>query len=214
MSDLQTVISEAVKSANGGNQATSVAGVVQAAIPTLTPSFSDSVSTIARQLELLQSVTVQQLEVVAENTQAVAQNTGVQKSGGAAAVAGSIATTALKTLGGGLTLLPLVSTIVGLFKGSKTEDLPILPTYTPPPAVNFAGAAPPQGGQPILAVDYGQDGRPRTMPATAPFFAPSVTVQVQAMDSRSFLDHSDDIAQAVREAILNAHSLSDVVNEL
>ena len=151
---------------------------------------------------------------MADNTQAVAQNTTTQKGGGAAAVAGNIASTALKTLGGGLTLLPLVSSIVGLFKGSKTEDLPALPTYAPPPAVNFLGAVPQQGGQPILAVDYGQDGMPRTMPATAPFYAPSVTVQVQAMDSRSFLDHSDDIAQAVREAILNAHALSDVVNEL
>jgi hypothetical protein len=38
-------------------------------------------------------------------------------------------------------------------------------------------------------------------------------VQVQAMDSRSFLDHSDEIARAVREAMLNAHALNDVVNE-
>jgi len=214
MSDLQKVISDAVKSAGAGSQASTVAEVVQTAIPSLTPGFSDSVSTIAGQLEQLQSLTVQQLEVVAENTQAVAQNSGAQKSGGAAAVAGNIATTALKTLGGGLTLLPLVSSIVGLFKGNKSEDLPILPTYTPPPAVNFVGAVPRQGGQPILAADYGQDGMPRTMPATAPFFAPSVTVQVQAMDSRSFLDHSDDIARAVREAILNAHALGDVVSEL
>jgi len=41
-----------------------------------------------------------------------------------------------------------------------------------------------------------------------------VTVQVQAMDSRSFLDHSAEIARAVREAMLNMHSLNDVVSEL
>ncbi len=34
------------------------------------------------------------------------------------------------------------------------------------------------------------------------------------MDSRSFMDHSDDIARAVREALLNAHSLNDVMSEL
>jgi hypothetical protein len=34
------------------------------------------------------------------------------------------------------------------------------------------------------------------------------------MDSRSFMDHSDEIARAVREALLNAHSLGDVVSEL
>jgi len=41
-----------------------------------------------------------------------------------------------------------------------------------------------------------------------------VTVNVQAMDSRSFLDRSHDIAQAVREAMLNMHSINDVVNDL
>jgi len=34
------------------------------------------------------------------------------------------------------------------------------------------------------------------------------------MDSKSFLDHSNEIANAVREAILNSHSLNDVVLEL
>lgn len=41
-----------------------------------------------------------------------------------------------------------------------------------------------------------------------------VTVQVQAMDSRSFLDRSEDIARAVREAMLHSHALNDVINEL
>ncbi len=214
MSDLQTVVSDAVKSASGSGPGMTVAELVQTTIPSVTPSVSDSVSTIARLLGQLQPLAAQQLEAVAENTQAVAQNTGAQKSGGASAVAGSIASTALKALGGGLTLLPLVSSIAGLFKGHKTEELPVLPTYTPPPAIHFVGAAPGASGQPIHAADYGQDGMPRTIPATAPFLAPSVTVQVQAMDSRSFLDHSDDIARAVREAILNANALSDVVNEL
>ena len=41
-----------------------------------------------------------------------------------------------------------------------------------------------------------------------------VTVNVSAMDSRSFLDRSQDIAQAVREAMLNMHPINDVVNDL
>jgi hypothetical protein len=41
-----------------------------------------------------------------------------------------------------------------------------------------------------------------------------VVVQVNAMDSRSCMDHSDDIARAVREAILNMHPLTDAVSEL
>jgi hypothetical protein len=34
------------------------------------------------------------------------------------------------------------------------------------------------------------------------------------MDSQSFLDHSQEIARAVREAMLNTSSLNDVVSEL
>jgi hypothetical protein len=42
----------------------------------------------------------------------------------------------------------------------------------------------------------------------------SILVQVQAMDSQSFMDHSQDIAQAVRQAMLNLNSLNDVVQDL
>jgi hypothetical protein len=34
------------------------------------------------------------------------------------------------------------------------------------------------------------------------------------MDSQSFLDHSDQIAQAVRQALLNSHPLADVIAEI
>jgi hypothetical protein len=44
--------------------------------------------------------------------------------------------------------------------------------------------------------------------------APQITVNVQAMDARSFLDRSNDIAAAVREAMLNMSSINDVVSEL
>jgi hypothetical protein len=44
--------------------------------------------------------------------------------------------------------------------------------------------------------------------------APQVTVQVQAMDSQSFMDRSQDIAQAVRSAMLNMHSINDVITDL
>ncbi len=42
----------------------------------------------------------------------------------------------------------------------------------------------------------------------------SILVQVQAMDSQSFMDHSNDIAQAVRQAMLNSHSVNDVIADL
>jgi hypothetical protein len=34
------------------------------------------------------------------------------------------------------------------------------------------------------------------------------------MDSQSFLDHSDDIASAVKQAMLNMNSINDVVTSL
>lgn len=44
--------------------------------------------------------------------------------------------------------------------------------------------------------------------------SPQITVNVQAMDARSFLDRSSDIAAAVRDAMLNLNSINDVVNDL
>jgi hypothetical protein len=44
--------------------------------------------------------------------------------------------------------------------------------------------------------------------------APQITVNVNAMDSQSFMDHSTDIANAVREAMLNMHPINDVVASL
>jgi hypothetical protein len=34
------------------------------------------------------------------------------------------------------------------------------------------------------------------------------------MDSQSFLDHSDEIAKAVQQALLGSHSLNDVISDL
>jgi hypothetical protein len=48
----------------------------------------------------------------------------------------------------------------------------------------------------------------------APSAPPQITVNVQAMDARSFLDRSTDIAAAVRDAMLNLNSINDVVNDL
>jgi hypothetical protein len=41
----------------------------------------------------------------------------------------------------------------------------------------------------------------------------NVTVQIQALDSRSILDRADDIAKALREAMLHSHSVNDVIHE-
>ena len=63
---------------------------------------------------------------------------------------------------------------------------------------------------------YGQGIPPSDTAASvaAAGAAPQITVNVQAMDARSFLDRSGDIAAAVRDAMLNMNSINDVVNEL
>ena len=59
------------------------------------------------------------------------------------------------------------------------------------------------------------DHRPAVVPASGQgTSAPQITVNVQAMDARSFLDRSSDIAAAVRDAMLNLNSINDVVNDL
>jgi hypothetical protein len=64
-------------------------------------------------------------------------------------------------------------------------------------------------------VDHPQAELPRAAPAAGQASAPpaQITVQVQAMDSQSFLDHSADIAMAVRQAMLESSVLNDVVRE-
>ncbi len=194
--------------------AQSSSAVAESVVSAIGSDFKASVANLGEQLVQLRVLTLSQTEAVASNTEAVLSSAVSQKSDGAGETMKTTATAALKTLGAGLGVAPLASAILGLFTGGGAKNEVELPVYTAPAAIHFQGAAPREASEPIVAVDYGQDALPRSMPATAPFFMPAVTVQVQAMDSRSFMDHSDDIARAVREAILNANTLGDVVSEL
>jgi hypothetical protein len=138
---------------------------------------------------------------------------------GGGSTAESIVTTVLKNAFG---LAPLVSGLFGLFGGGETETPPPLVKYAMPSPIVFEAAE--AGGRSIEGVDYDQTGRPRLYAArdagasvaSSPTAAPGaqITVNVNAMDARSFLDRSSDIAAAVREAMLNLNSINDVVNEL
>lgn len=111
------------------------------------------------------------------------------------------------SVGGGLGLLsPVISGLLSLFGigGSKQEPAP-LPFYTAPPSVQISdtlrSVAAPSSSAPVA----------RNASTSA---APQITVQVSAMDSQSFMDRSGDIANAVREAMLNLHPINDVVANL
>jgi hypothetical protein len=113
-------------------------------------------------------------------------------------------------LGGGLGLAPLVSGLAGLFGGGDSSTPAALPTYIAPSPIHLdAGFR--EGGGGAFGVDTAQGGAPRAMTNSSP---PQITVQVQAMDSQSFLDHSGDIALAVRQAMLQSTVLNDVIREV
>lgn len=188
----------------------------------------------------LQVATQGSVDSVTANTDALTQASQSHSSSSAAGTAGNIASSLLGgqglgsgLLGGGLGLL--FDGIKSLFQGSPSQPPPLTP-YTPPPSQHFelatsngsTGAAAydsngfvREAGMTQLALSSLQPGA-----ASAPSLlgdksagasgasSPSITVNVHAMDSRSFLDHSSDIASAVREAMLNMHSINDVVNDL
>jgi len=131
---------------------------------------------------------------------------------------GSVASTILKS---GFGLAPLVAGLVGLFKGGgNTEAPPPLVKYAMPGSVQFQAA---ESNSRITTLDYDQMGLARsytpsraaeTQEAAQSRAGQQITVNIQAMDARSFLDRSNDIALAVRDAMLNLNSINDVVNEL
>jgi len=162
-----------------------------------------SLSQAGQQIAQLQAAYQQQASLITANTQAIQGNTSAQGHS-ALSAAGGVASSLLG--GGGLGLLsPLISGIASLFGGSSAPKP--LPIYVPPPpvAVNAAlNSATPNSAAPNA-------GSAGSSQAAAPA---QVTVNVNAMDSQSFMDHSNDIANAVREAMLNMHPINGVVANL
>lgn len=155
--------------------------------------LATSLSQAGQQIAQLQAAYQQQAALIQANTQAIQGNTSAQSGRSSLSTAGGVAS----SMFGGLGLLsPLISGIAGLFGGGSSAPNP-LPIYTPPPPVSISGtlnSAAPSGGS-------------QTPPQ-------QVTVNVNALDSQSFMDHSDDIANAVREAMLNLHPINGVVTSL
>ena len=148
-----------------------------------------------------------QTEATAANTDALARGSQAQSSGAGRAVS-DVLSTASQFLGGGLSLMPLVSLFSSLFGGGQSQQPAPLTPFSLPPSMNLESTTNYQD------VVWGENGLPRSATGNGSNAAPQITVQVQAMDSQSFLDHSDDIAQAVRQAMLNMNSINDVVTNL
>jgi hypothetical protein len=147
------------------------------------------------------------------------------------------ASAAMLMLESGLGLAPLIGGLLGLFGGGGSPTQPALTKYAMPSALDIEAA---DTGQGLSNADYDQTGMARAYDGTGNTPAdtavsgssgkqtgpasgtsgngagsqPQITVSVQAMDARSFMDRSTDIAAAVRDAMLNLNSINDVVTDL
>jgi hypothetical protein len=153
----------------------------------------------------------------------VAGSSGSSSGGSGGDSALSIASTVLTS---GLGIVPLIGGLIGLFDGGGggSTQQP-LTKYAMPDPVSFQGAET-SGG--IAAAGSDLTGMPRAAGGGSSATTGSgsagasgtssggsqITVSVQAMDARSFMDRSSDIAAAVRDAMLNLNSINDVVSNL
>jgi hypothetical protein len=177
-----------------------------------TSALNEQLTTITSQLQELQTINQSQMTSIEANTSAVTANTTTKSAGGGTSTASSVGSTLLDVLGLGSGLSPLISGLVSLFGGGGNNQTTAVSPYIQPLPVNlragFSGST--AGG--ASGVDYGEGNQPRQTTATSA--QQQITVQVQAMDSQSFLDRSNDIAAAVRKAMLETSTLNDVIREV
>jgi hypothetical protein len=173
--------------------------------------LNTALSQAAQEISQLRTAWQQQATLIAANTNAVQSNGGGQSGGSTASnVVSSI-------FGGALGVIsPVAKGILGLFGlGGSSAPAP-LPVYVPPPPVSISGIVRSTSGDGGTAAPAGSTATPVSQSANvSQAAAPSqVTVNINAMDSQSFLDRSNDIASAVRLAMLNLHPINDVVADL
>jgi hypothetical protein len=170
---------------------------------------SNAVTEANKQLSALLPVQQQNLDTVNQNTQALINNTA-GKSGGGSSALSTVGSLASGILGGGSILTPIISGLLNLFGGQSSSPQPVFTAFTMPAPIHLdttlSGAPQPTPPSPQVT-GSNSTGSP-------PVSAPQIQIQVNAMDSQSFLDHSDQIAQAVRQALLNSHPLADVIAEI
>lgn len=185
-----------------GNPASSasVPGVASGLLPGAEQSLSGTLSQVAQAIGA-------QTQATTANTDALAQEAQAKSPSGLGGAVSSVLNTASQFLGGGLSVVPIISLFSSLLGGGQPEQPAPLVPFSLPPSLNLESTTQYQ------EVVWGETGMPSAAGRAAPN-APQITVQVQAIDSRSFLDHSSEIAQAVRQAMLNMNALNDVVTNL
>lgn len=167
--------------------------------------LGSSLSGAAQEIAQLRASWQKQADLIAANTQALQGNTSAQSH----SAAGTIGHAASSLFGGALGFLsPIVSGLTHLFGGGAAQPA-ALPFYTAPPPISIDGTL-----RSVLPAAAPAASSASSSAAQQSNYSPQITVQVSAMDSQSFLDRSGDIANAVREAMLNNHPLNSVVADL
>lgn len=189
-----------------GSQNSSITNLLDV-LPQTVTSLNDQLTQLTQGINYLTPASQAQAEALLANTQALGENTEAHGSSSTLSTVSSIAST---VTGGALSLSPILTGIMSLFGGGGSSSPPPLTPFYLPPTINFQAASAPGSASQLPGADFGQTGDSRAMTQAAP----QITVQVQAMDSQSFMDHSQDIAQAVQNAMLNMHSINDVISDL
>jgi hypothetical protein len=208
-SDLLQQTTTAAAGSEPASASTSAVDTLSGLLQEPMKDVAGQITALTAQVTSLTSTQQTQIGATQDNTQAVSQNTTAKGSSGSslASTAGSLAS---NLLGGGLS--PIISGLMSLFGGGTQANTATVTPFSLPPAVQYqAGMSASPTGATVQPVDYGQAGQVRTQAASP---AQQVNIQVNALDSQSFLDHSEEIAQAVKAALLNSSSLNDVIADL
>jgi hypothetical protein len=108
-----------------------------------------------------------------------------------------------------LLVSPILRGIFRLFGGEDETESVLLEKFQFPEAVqtDVAAAADVGGVSTLRRNSFGQSTPGNPAP-------PSIQISIQALDARSILDRGDDIAEALKQAMLSNHDINNQVNEL
>jgi hypothetical protein len=127
------------------------------------------------------------------------------------------ATVAPSSAGGSILsslLNPVLGGLLGVFGHRDEYQAPTPIPFLRPSGISFEYGMTGRAEPSLRPTDHDSSGNLRVVPAEPGPIQTPITIQVQAMDSRSFLDHSNEIADAVRRAIMESHPLNDTLREV
>ena len=194
------------------NTASSVPQVASAGVSFVRPSdvaTRDALGQTTRAVETLSESLSRNTQAVESNSRSLAESirgifsglAGIQAKGGGG----------LGFFSGGLGIASLGLKIAGLFGGEKENPAELEP-FSLPPRIDIEAANRGRALPEFPRVVRGQGGEIRT--PSVQQTPPQVVVNVNALDTQSFLDRSGDVARAVRDAMLHMHPLNDIVSEV